>query len=114
MSTAVRFAAFALDLRAGELRKHGRKIRLQEQPLQILALLLERPGELVTREEIQDKLWPNDTVVDFEYGINSAMTRLRAALGDSAAHPRYIETLARRGYRFVMPVEKEVFAVEAP
>jgi eukaryotic-like serine/threonine-protein kinase len=107
MSTVVRFGPFALDRRTGELSKHGRRIRLQEQPMRILALLVERPGELVTREEIQDKLWPNDTVVDFEYGINSAMMRLRAALGDSAAQPRYIETLARRGYRFLMPVETE-------
>jgi serine/threonine protein kinase/DNA-binding winged helix-turn-helix (wHTH) protein/tetratricopeptide (TPR) repeat protein len=114
MSTAVRFSAFALDRRTGELRKHGRRIRLQEQPLRILALLLARPGELVTREEIQDKLWPNDTVVDFEYGINSAMMRLRAALGDSAAQPRYIETLARRGYRFIMQVETECSLPESP
>jgi serine/threonine protein kinase/DNA-binding winged helix-turn-helix (wHTH) protein/tetratricopeptide (TPR) repeat protein len=114
MSAAIRFGAFVLDRRTGELRKHGRKIRLQEQPLRILALLVDRPGELVTREEIQDQLWPNDTVVDFEYGINSAMMRLRAALGDSAAQPRYIETLARRGYRFLMPVETESPPAESP
>ena len=102
----VRFGNFELDLRTSEVRKNGIKIRLQEQPLKILAMLLERPGELVTREEIRDRLWPNDTVVDFEYGINSALTRLRAALSDSARDPRYIETLARRGYRFLAAVEK--------
>jgi serine/threonine protein kinase/DNA-binding winged helix-turn-helix (wHTH) protein/tetratricopeptide (TPR) repeat protein len=114
MSTAVRFGVFALDRRTGELRKHGRKIRLQEQPLRILALLVDKPGELVMREEIQDKLWPNDTIVDFEYGINSAMMRLRAALGDSAAQPRYIETITRRGYRFLMPVERGYSSTETP
>ena len=114
MSTAVRFGVFALDRRTGELRKHGRKIRLQEQPLRILALLVDKPGELVMREEIQDKLWPNNTIVDFEYGINSAMMRLRAALGDSAAQPRYIETITRRGYRFLMPVETGYSSTETP
>lgn len=93
-----RFGAFELNLRTGELRKNDIKIRLQEQPLKILAMLLERPGELVTRDEIQSRLWPNDTAVDFEYGINSALTRLRAALSDSAREPRFIETIAKRGY----------------
>ena len=101
-----RFAAFELDLRAGELRKDGAKqVRLPEQPFRILTMLLERPGQVVSREEIRKTLWPNDTVVEFEHSISAAMNRLRQALGDSADHPRYIETLARRGYRFMVPVE---------
>jgi len=91
-----RFAAFELDLRAGELRKDGAKqVRLPEQPFRILTMLLERPGQVVSREEIRKTLWPNDTVVEFEHSISAAMNRLRQALGDSADHPRYIETLAR-------------------
>jgi TolB-like protein/DNA-binding winged helix-turn-helix (wHTH) protein/Tfp pilus assembly protein PilF len=101
----VRFGVYEVDLRAGELRKSGVKIKLQEQPFQILALLLERPGEVVTREEIQKKLWPADTFVDFEHSLNAAVKRLREALGDSADNPRFIETLPRRGYRFIYPVE---------
>jgi DNA-binding winged helix-turn-helix (wHTH) protein len=97
----VRFAQFELDSRAGELRKEGRRIKLQEQPLQILAMLLERPGELVTREELRQKLWPADTFVDFDHGLNSAVARLREALNDSAQCPKYIETVTRRGYRFI-------------
>ena len=101
-----RFAAFELDLRAGELRKDGAKqVRLPEQPFRILTMVLERPGQVVSREEIRQTLWPNDTVVEFEHSISAAMNRLRQALGDSADHPRYIETLARRGYRFMVPVE---------
>lgn len=99
-----RFGAYELDLRTHELRKNGQRIRLQEQPAKILAMLLEKPGELVTREEIQARLWPNETVIDFEFGINSAVTRLRAALSDSARSPRYVETLAKRGYRFIAQV----------
>jgi len=95
------FGAFELDVRAGELRKHGLKIRLQEQPFQILLMLLERPGEVVLREEIRKKLWPNDTIVEFAPSINAAIQRLRDALGDSADQPRYVETVARRGYRFI-------------
>lgn len=101
----VRFGVFEVDLRAGELRKSGVKIKLQEQPFQILALLLERPGEVVTREELQRKLWPADTFVDFEHSLNAAVKRLREALGDSAETPRFVETLPRRGYRFIYPVE---------
>src|SRR5262249_46853168 len=86
-------------------RKHGVRIRFQEQPLQILLMLLANPGEAVLREEIQQKLWPNDTVVEFDHGINSAIKRLRTALGDSPENPRYVETLARRGYRFIAAVE---------
>ena len=95
-----------LDLRAGELRQSGGKtVRLTEQPLQILTLLLESPGEVVLREEIRNRLWPNDTIVEFEHSINAAMKRLRQALGESAENPRYIETLSRRGYRWKVPVQ---------
>jgi TolB-like protein/DNA-binding winged helix-turn-helix (wHTH) protein/Tfp pilus assembly protein PilF len=103
----VRFGAFELDLRAGELRKNGAKIKLQEQPLQVLGMLLERPGEVVTREELQRKLWASDTFVDFEHSLNAAVKRLREALGDSADNPRFIETLPRHGYRFIAPLEGE-------
>src|SRR5215470_19033082 len=102
----VRFEAFELDLRAGELRKDGTKpVRLSEQPFQILTMLLEHSGEVVSREEIRMRLWPNDTIVEFEHSISAAMNRLRQALGDSADNPRYIETLARRGYRLLVSVE---------
>jgi TolB-like protein/DNA-binding winged helix-turn-helix (wHTH) protein len=97
----VHFGVFEVDTRSGELRKSGLKIKLQDQPLQVLSLLLERRGELVTREEIQKKLWPTDTFVDFEHSLNTAITKLRQALGDDADNPRFIETLPRRGYRFV-------------
>lgn len=100
-SEPIRFGAFEVDLRTGELRKHGIKIRLQEQPLQILQKLLEHPGESVTREELQKHIWPADTFVDFDHGLYSAIQRLRDALGDTAEKPRYIETLPRRGYRFI-------------
>jgi len=100
----IRFGAFEADVRAGELRRNGSKIRLQDQPFQVLALLLARPGEVVTREELRGKLWPADTFVDFDHGLNAAVKRLRDALGDSAENPRFIETLARRGYRFLVPV----------
>ncbi|MEE8608080.1 MAG: winged helix-turn-helix domain-containing protein [Nitrospiraceae bacterium] len=98
------FGVFEVDLRSGELRKQGLKIKLQGQPIQILALLLERPGELVTREELREKLWPTDTFVDFEHGLNAAVKKLRAALEDSADNSRFVETLHRRGYRFIAPV----------
>jgi eukaryotic-like serine/threonine-protein kinase len=102
----VRFDDVELDLRAGELRKSGGKtVRLTEQPLQILTLLLESPGEVVLREEIRNRLWPNDTIVEFEHSINAAIKRLRQALGESADNPRYIETLSRRGYRWKVPVQ---------
>src|SRR5205823_5298529 len=100
----MRFGIFEADLRAGELRRNGSKIKLQDQPFQLLALLLERPGEVVTREELRGKLWPADTFVDFDHGLNAAVKRLRGALGDSAENPRFIETLSRRGYRFLVPV----------
>lgn len=101
----LRFAAFEVDLRAGELRKSGRRIKLQEQPFQILQLLLERPGELVTREELRNRIWSADTFVDFDHGLYNAIKRLREALGDSSENPVYVETLAKRGYRFLAPVE---------
>jgi DNA-binding winged helix-turn-helix (wHTH) protein len=102
----LRFDAYDVDLRTGELRKHGRKIRLAGRPFQILALLLEQPGELLTRKELQERLWPADTFVDFEHGVNAAVRTLRRALCDSHKTPRYIETLPRRGYRFIAAVEK--------
>src|SRR5437773_10353182 len=98
------FGVFEVDLRAAELRKHGVRIKLQEQPFQILSLLLEHPGEVVTRDELREKLWPAHTFVDFDRSLNKAMTKLRAALGDSADSPRYVETIPRHGYRFLAPV----------
>ena len=101
----VRFGTFELDLAAGELRKNGARVRLQDQPFQLLAALAARPGEVVTREELKDKLWPADTYVDFDRSLNTAASKLRDALGDSATSPRFIETLPRRGYRFLASVE---------
>jgi TolB-like protein/DNA-binding winged helix-turn-helix (wHTH) protein/Flp pilus assembly protein TadD len=101
----LRFGVFELDLHAGELRKHGLRVRLQEQPFQVLAALLERPGEVVTREELQKKLWPADTFVDFDHGLNKTINKIREALGDSAESPRFVETVARRGYRFLAEVK---------
>jgi TolB-like protein len=105
----VRFAGFELDPQAGELRKNdGTRIRLQEQPLQILRILLEQPGRIIAREELRQKIWPSDTFVDFDHGINNAIKRLREALGDTADTPLYIETLPRRGYRFIGKAEVSV------
>lgn len=101
---AIRFGAFEADLSSGELRKHGLRIKLQDQPFQILVMLLDRPGEVLTREELHQKLWPTDTFVDFDHGLNNAINRLREALNDSADSPRYIQTLPRRGYRFIAAV----------
>lgn len=101
---SVHFGPFELDTRSGELRKQGLPIRLQEQPFKILSLLLERPGEIATREELQHQLWPSDTFVDFDHSLNAAVKRLRETLGDDADHPRYIETLPRHGYRWIAPV----------
>src|SRR5438445_952582 len=101
---SVQFGIFEVDLRAGELRRNGSKVRLQEQPFQILAMLLQRPGEIVRREELRNRLWPADTFVDFDHGLNAAVKRLRDALGDSAENARYVETVARRGYRLIAPV----------
>jgi TolB-like protein/DNA-binding winged helix-turn-helix (wHTH) protein/Flp pilus assembly protein TadD len=100
----VRFGSYSLDRSAGELHKNGTRIRLPEQPFQILQLLLQRPGEVVTRDELQQKLWPADTFVDFETGLNSAVKKLRDVLGDSAEKPRFVETIPRRGYRFIYPI----------
>src|SRR3982074_1355418 len=104
-SVVVRFDVFEVDLRAGELRKEGRLVKLQEQPFRVLSLLLERPGEVVTRNELRQNLWPVDTFVDFDHGLNSAVARLREALRDSADKPRFIETVAKRGYRFISQVD---------
>src|ERR1700756_3524421 len=106
----IRFGVFELDLRAGELRKNGLRVRLQGQPFQVLAMLLEHPGEVVAREELHKKLWSADTFVDFDHGLNKAINKVRDALGDSAESPRFVETIARRGYRFLADVE----AINAP
>ncbi len=105
-SRTLRFAVFEVDLRNGELRKRGIKVKLQDQPFQVLAMLLAAPGEVVTREELRAKLWPADTFVDFDTGLNTAVKRLRDALGDSAESPRYVETLPRKGYRFICPIHQ--------
>jgi cholera toxin transcriptional activator len=100
-----RFGVFEADASSGELRKSGVRLRLQGQPFQVLMLLLERPGELVSRDEIRKKLWPADTFVDFDHSLNTTINKIREALGDSATSPRFVETLAKRGYRFVAPVD---------
>jgi DNA-binding winged helix-turn-helix (wHTH) protein len=105
-STVVRFDVFEADLRAGELYRAGRKIRLQVLPFQALAMLLERPGEIVTRDELQQRLWSADTFVDFEHSLNTAIKKLRQALGDDNKKPRFIETLPKRGYRFICPMKQ--------
>jgi cholera toxin transcriptional activator len=101
-----RFGVFEADAATGELRKQGMRVKLNAQPFQLLCMLLARPGEVLAREEIARELWTGDTFVDFEHGVNSAINRIREALGDTAANPRFVETLARRGYRFVAPVEQ--------
>ena len=106
-SRPVRFGPFTLDLHLSELRKHGTRIRLHGQPFQVLAMLLERAGDLVTREELRQRLWPDNTFVDFEHGLNAALNRLRERLGDNAEKPRYIETVPRRGYRFIGELQTE-------
>ena len=110
----VKFGVFELDLRSGELRKSGARLSLQQQPLQLLAVLLERPGELVTRDELRKRLWPDDTFVDFEHGLNAAVKRLRDTLGDSADSPRFVETVPRRGYRFIAPASVGGMPVPLP
>src|SRR5437868_5921530 len=109
----VHFGEFELDAAAGQLYRKGAKLRLQEQPSQILQVLLQRPGEVVTREELQQKIWPSDTFVDFDHGINNAIKRLREALGDAAETPHYIETLPRRGYRFIGKIECEALRMRS-
>src|ERR1022692_2092142 len=102
-----RFGPFRLDVATGELYGQNQRIHLQEQPFQLLQMLIDRPGELVTREQIRNMLWPNGTVVEFDHSINTAIKKLRLALMDSAENPCYVETVARRGYRFMIPVEWE-------
>jgi TolB-like protein/DNA-binding winged helix-turn-helix (wHTH) protein/Tfp pilus assembly protein PilF len=105
-ATTIRFGVFEADPRSGELRRSGVKVKLQEQPFQVLVALLERPGQIVTREELRGRLWPADTFVDFDHSLNAAVKRLREALGDSADNPRFVETLPRHGYRLIVPVER--------
>jgi TolB-like protein/DNA-binding winged helix-turn-helix (wHTH) protein/Tfp pilus assembly protein PilF len=114
LSDIVLFGPFKLDLKAGELQKHGRSIRLQEQPFQILKILLEHSGQVVAREELRKRLWPDDTNVEFGHSINSAINRLRDVLGDTPEKPKYVETVARRGYRLVLPVERELIGSPIP
>jgi cholera toxin transcriptional activator len=109
-----RFGVFEADAATGELRRQGLRVKLNTQPFQLLIMLLNRPGELVTREDIQRELWPDGTFVDFEHGVNSAVNRIREALGDTAANPRFLETLARRGYRFIAPVERVNIQNDSP
>ena len=109
-----RFGTFEADAATGELRRQGIRIKLNAQPFQVLLLLLERPGELLTREEISRELWPDGTFVDYEHGVNSAVNRIREALGDKASNPRFVVTLARRGYRFVAPVERIDLSEDSP
>lgn len=104
--SVIRFGLYEVDVRAGQLRKHGMRVKLQDQPFHILAVFLENPGALVTREQLRQRLWPDGTFVDFDNSLNAAINKLREALGDSADNPRYVETLPRRGYRFIAPVEK--------
>src|SRR5580693_4307829 len=114
----IRFGAYEADLREASLTKAGIRIRLQEQPFQILVLLLEHPGQIVTREEIRHKLWSDDTFVEFDDALNTAVRKLRSALNDSADNPRFLETVPRRGYRFVAPVslppELNLVTAQAP
>jgi cholera toxin transcriptional activator len=107
-ATRYRFGIFEVDSGSGELRRQGLRVKLHSQPFAVLLLLLEKPGELLTREEICRELWPDGTFVDYDHGLNSAVNRIREALGDRASSPRFIETVARRGYRFVAPVERIV------
>lgn len=113
-SRRFRFGVFEVDSATEELRRKGVRVKLHSQPFQLLFMLLERPGEMLTREEISRQLWPDGTFVDYEHGVNSAVNRLREALGDKASNPRFIETLARRGYRFVAPVEEIPSGIQAP
>src|SRR5580692_2713661 len=109
-----RFGAFELDARTGELFSNGQKTQLRDQPLQVLLALLAYPGELVTREELTRKLWPDDTLVDFDRGLNKAVNKLRDALGDSADEPQFIETLPRKGYRFIGALDPQGLQQDSP
>ncbi len=113
-SRVMRFGAFIVDLRLGQVHKHGVRLQVQEQPFQVLAMLLERPGDLVSRKELHQRLWPADTFVDFDHGLNAAINRLRECLADDAERPRYIETIPRRGYRFIATVEQDLTAPPTP
>lgn len=106
----VRFGVFEVDLKACELRKHGLRLKLPEQPFQVLAVLLEKPGEIITRDELRNQLWPGDTFVDFDHGLNNAVMKLREVLGDSSENPRFVETIPRRGYRFIAPVDESIYS----
>src|SRR5258706_4897333 len=108
--TGARFGVFEVDFASGELRKRGIRIPIQAQPLEILRVLIERAGEVVTRAELRDRLWPADTFVDFEHSLNSSVKKLRQALGDSSNNPRFVETLSRRCYRFIAPVQELAIA----
>jgi cholera toxin transcriptional activator len=112
----LRFGVFEVDLTAGQLRKNGARIRLQEQPFQVLTALLQNAGQVVTRDELREKIWPADTFVDFDHSLNTAVNKIRESLGDSASSPRFVETLARRGYRFIASVDSVATAatVSAP
>src|SRR5271154_1355475 len=103
----IRFSVFELDLDSGELFKQGRKVKLQGQPFEVLLALLDRPGEVISREELKHKVWPSEAAGDFDQGLNRAMNKLREALGDSAESPQIVETLPRRGYRFISSIQKE-------
>jgi len=113
VKTVFRFGVFEVDASAGELRKSGVRLRVQDQPFQVLLLLLARPGEVVTREELRQKLWASDTFVDFDHSLNTIINKLRELLGDSASSPRFIETLAKRGYRFLPSVERSPLTANA-
>jgi DNA-binding winged helix-turn-helix (wHTH) protein len=102
--TRVSFGLYEADLQSGELWKAGHRIKIQSQPFKVLSILLERPGEVVSREELQERLWGKDTIVDFDHSLGTAINKIREALSDSADNPRFVETLARRGYRFIAPV----------
>src|ERR1700686_1534466 len=104
LARILQFGVFEVDLKTCELRKHGLRLKLAEQPFQVLVVLLEKPGEIVTRDEMRNRLWPGDTFVDFDHGLNNAVIRLREVLGDASENPRFVETIPRRGYRFIAPV----------
>ncbi|MGB2625437.1 MAG: winged helix-turn-helix domain-containing protein, partial [Candidatus Acidiferrum sp.] len=110
----VRIGIFEADLQTRELRKNGHKVPLQGQPFQVFAILLQHSGKLVTREELREQVWPEDTFVDFDHGLNTAITKIRTALGDSAENPRFVETMPRRGYRFIVPVNSHPQAETVP
>jgi DNA-binding winged helix-turn-helix (wHTH) protein len=112
-ATVLRFGDFEADVQSGELRKQGQRIRLQDQPFQLLVMLLEAPGQVVPRDELRSKLWPQ-TTVDFDHGLNKAISKIREALGDSPEHPRFVETVARRGYRFLADVAVVVTGAQKP